>query len=503
MWGCMTESEPRKDKILDIFEPDRDIEEQHFIYSLLNLEVPLQFEIFWIESPLECQYLCITHDDNREHGELIVNGPYRGQEFIEELRGVLEKPRWQQPVDEDPISRFDSATGTSMDISIRRDAILSSLQGIEIQCGGEVFRGDGTRLVSARPLDGENWIVFIRGNLFEADSFNSLFPEAPSEDEESEAEADEESEAEDREEAESEHLFAEDEPDALGTYIYEPVWVGGTPELNFRRRILVKPPRDYETVYSTEIDSYKVLISKDGFIAVDQPNDSSAVLEVLNTIFGASVLLGKPLQAATQNDLMDVAVTDDEIVDRRGDPSLPRVHAEPEPMASLSWSGMRDPLVERDTISTEYIDEVMSTSIDIFEREELRNRLNSTLQAYTHHVNGEYTQSFLLAWISIEQYINNELDEYLKEDMSVNSERRRNMQRGGHWSASHLIELMEVSGCISNSRYSKITSMRKRRNEIVHETDSATEEESEEIVNLSFSLIYEGISGDDKPPDYV
>lgn len=503
----MSDISSNKGKLVNLF--DELTEFDNLFVDLIDISSPLQLEVFWVESPIECQYIAITHDDNRDNNEAIINGPFSGSEFLDQLEGVLLKPRWQQPVNKSSYPRFDPATGVSSDISTRRDAAINFFQGIEQQLGREVFKQEDTQVRGGERLDHDNWLFFVRGNLLELDSaedlLENMFGDLSSreEDNEGEKEIEEDSEGE-KENEEEENTLPSEESNAFGTYIYEPVWVGGTPELDFKDRVLIDPPLEYDTVHSAEIGEQKVVITKDGFVGIDEPNNKAVVLDILNTMFGTSILIEHPFEAATRDDLIEIAIDEDgDITNRTGSPSTRRRHATPEPWMNSKRNRHRGPPVERKLIDEKYLEDLCSLTKDIYEDGQMKERINSTLQAYTHHVNGEYTQAFLLAWISIEQYINDKLDKYLKENKGVNSDRRRNMQRGGHWSASHLIELMEVSDCISGHRYEKITNMRKRRNEIVHDTDSANVDESKEIVNLSFNLIDEQLSDEEEDTEFV
>ena len=494
----MADDSSQKEKIQDVVDEIGEMNDL-ILFSMFDCSSPRQMELFWVDSPLEYQYLFLTHDDNRPDGEIIINGPYSGSEFLGELEDILLKPRWQQPIDESTISRFDRATDTPIDISTRRDIVVSVFQGIEQNLGGELFLEPETRLKQTNSFEGENGLIFLRGNLFELDSLDELLKNTFGKYLEEDA-----GEKQVEEDAGEKLLSSRADPNALGTYIWKPVWVGDTPNIDFEDRILINPPREYDTVHSEKIGGREVFVTQDGFIGVDEIDDEPTVLEILNVLFGTSILVEHPFEAATQDDLIEVVVDEDgNVSSRRGDPSLRRRHATPEPVATRGKYNYTSGEFERTVVDEDYLGDLCGLAREVYENDELKERVNSTLQAYTHHVNGEYTQAFLLAWISIEQYINTELDKHLKKNKDVNSDRRQKMQRGGHWSASHLIELMEVSNCLSESRYDKITQMRRRRNEMVHETDSATEDESESIVNLSLRLIDEQLSDESKTASFI
>lgn len=497
----------------------------------VDMHHPRQVEIFWIGTPIECQYIIITHDEYRDDDEVIINGPYSGNKFLNKIDNILNEPRWKQSVEGGPSKRFDPATATSSKITTRRENILDIFQGLDRTLGAMALRDPQPHLHIMGDFLNTGIAMLIRGNIFELDNGTDIFKEhfddevdsdSTSENEGStDSESDENGEvsgqsdetqghteseddgvdADESDEATEESLYIGQELNALGTYFYKPVWIGGTPELEFKDRILINLPLEFETVLSTEIDGSSLYFTKDGFIGVDESEDKEYALNLLNTLFGASVLLNHPFEAATREDLMSVLLEDDEIKRKRGDPSIRRSHASTEYHSSVPYR--YGPTIERQVVEVEYIEDLCDLVNELFQNQELKERLNSTLQSYTHHVNEEYTQAYLLAWISIEQYINSALDQFLKQQKDVNSDRRRELRRGGHWGSSHLLEMMEISNCISNDRYSKLTRMRRKRNDIVHKTENATKEESENIVNLSFLLIDEELSDEESGPDFL
>lgn len=257
-----------REKLLETY--DEMVELEGPLFFFLEERGNVQLELFWLESPFEYQFLVITHDENRENREVIINGPYSGIEFLEKLEEILKKPRWQQPIKEPLFKRVDSATRTSIEPSTRQDVMITAFQGVERTLGKEFFKQEGIQFRGSTRLDGHNWLHLVRGNIFDLDSISSLYEneinpsssesvdEEPADEEPNEeATADEEpanEESKDEDPSDEEIISpSRKETNGLGTYIYEPVWIGDVPELDFKDRILINPPMEYDTIYADKL----------------------------------------------------------------------------------------------------------------------------------------------------------------------------------------------------------------------------------------------------------
>lgn len=496
------ERENQKAELDKLFDKFRDLNSGER-NPLFDYSDPCQFEVFWAGDPLEFQVLVVTHDANRPDREIKINGPYKGHEFIDEVDRVLNEPRWKQPIEDGFVSdRFDYSTGTYIEPSIRRQTILPVIQDITDSIGREVFSEHSSKIRQASRIYGDCWAFFIRGELNVedmveiAEDFGEPFKEdekeSTSDEPDQDEEVDEEKETTDQETEIEDPL--EIEPDGFGTYFYEPVWIDQIPEPNFRERVFGRTPVEFDTVKVKEFGDNQISITRDGFIAVNKLKDKNAALKLLNTIFGASIFTDFTLQAATRNDLVEVIFDGDDIESRLGRPSLRREVTAVNRGSLGRHNRSNSPFIERDVIYEEDLNELLNYAEEIYANEEVQERVNSTLQAYTHHVNGEYSQAFLLSWIAIEQYVNSYLNKHLKENDDVNSKRRGKITDSPNWTSTHKIELLEISNAVSGDVYDEMDRLRSKRNNIVHEMKTATELESEDIIYLAFSLIRDELS---------
>ena len=72
--------------------------EKSFITNADDYRPPCQIEVFWLSEPLEYQIIVISHDPDRPDKEVIINGPFKGHEFVNEIEKIMNEPRWKKPI---------------------------------------------------------------------------------------------------------------------------------------------------------------------------------------------------------------------------------------------------------------------------------------------------------------------------------------------------------------------------------------------------------------------
>jgi hypothetical protein len=210
----------------------------------------------------------------------------------------------------------------------------------------------------------------------------------------------------------------------------------------------------------------------------------------LNCIFGIAVLDDQPWHAVNQSGTVQYSLQDGEATTRgsAGSTSFPR--------SVFEASSLKTKL-EREIISEEKIENYLETSSRIYENQGLRKKIIFVLRAITHHFNEEYSQSYLLSWILLEQHISSMLDRKL-EEQGISNNRRDSISDSPHWYASHKIEMLEVSGVIDKDTYTKLNNMRKLRNDVVHEMATVNREDSQEILSMAFELLSDDLPAEDE-----
>lgn len=462
---------------------------------------PCQLELFWVKSPLEHQLLVKTNDDNREDREIIINGPYETYDFIDGIKEVLAKPRWQQPIEEDRDFLFPIFEEEPNGVLKRSDRMADLIKGLVDYAETNIFKENESNLQGSTVLAGSSVCYWIQGDIAETPFLE--FVEGQIERQSSEdSTSGEKYEEQSQEEAEGSDLNFDS--NGFGTYFYEPIWVDGKPERSFEEKVLDSQSSDYDSILREQVGGNEVVVQRDGFIAIKNA-DREESLNLLNSIFGASLFLDHSFQASTHQDLVPVKIGEGKILTKRGKPSVQRLIASPDYTPEMSFPIPffgNVPMIERKIISSGTLSQNLDIGENIYDNEDLREKVNFALQAYTHHANGEYSQSYLLSWIAIEQHINQLLNGHLRDEVNVNSNRRGKITDSPNWTSTHKIEILEISDAIDEEEYNKIDKMRKKRNKIVHEMDTADESESENILNFTLSMLYEDVP-DGEDDQYV
>jgi hypothetical protein len=192
--------------------------------------------------PVEGQSVIITHNKDRPDREIVVNGPFKGENFIEKIADVSKEARWQQPI---PAQAFETAPGkqptrddvlayvTSILIGKLEESIFIdfSIRGLQFRQGSRIWANSSYHI--------------IVGNVTDFDLPGDTRSE--NEETESDKEGEEDTESEDSD-SESEDEEFEVQP-AGGGFIYPAVWVDEPPERSFEQKVWGSNFRENEVVY--------------------------------------------------------------------------------------------------------------------------------------------------------------------------------------------------------------------------------------------------------------
>jgi len=461
-------------------------------------------------NPIKFSLLFLSHDSKRDDREIIVHQTKNGSDFIDTLKEKLEAPRWRQVVENEIVhSTVDQATKTQFEVSTRGDLLINVFQNHLTDNGSNHLFSDQFGTKSAYQLGDEMWCYFIYGDIIECDSEDififSLLNSISDEDDSDETEQQDQDGSDEDVDSDSDSAGSEDEKESMsekrqmgvyGTFFYEPVWVGDIPDPDFRDRILGQMSYDRDTVMKRDFDDSTVRVTQDGLVIADNVTDKNEALEIINTVFGASIFHGYTFQAATQNDLVEVEIEDREISNILGSPDLPRKISNISQNTQYKVHHSTDYHEEREIIDIAEMESILDYAQTIHSEEKLGKRTHLALQAYTHYQNGEYTQAFLLSWISVEQHINSYVYDHLTNSINISNNRADDIISSSNWSASNKIEILEIANGINKSRYDEINEFRKKRNRVVHDMESVSESFAKRILGLTFSLLRNNVDDD-------
>lgn len=220
-------------------------------------------------------------------------------------------------------------------------------------------------------------------------------------------------------------------------------------------------------------------------------DDGNRILDLLNTFFGIGIF-GQYFQWRSLQPREFVS-------GRVGTNRLKSSHAEtstPSGRNQLLSGDTRSPDYERGLIQSEMIEWLLRVTEIVYQVPDLREQIILHLQAHTHFLDDQFTASFLLNWNVIEQHIENILDRNLRDEYSVNRDRRQTIENGLNWFISHRIELAEITNTIKEGMYDQLDRHRSKRNDVVHEMDIVRLEQAEDIDHLVSELLCREINAE-------
>lgn len=435
---------------------------------------PCQIEVFWIGEPVEWQILVHTHDEDREDKEIIVNGPFEGDEFIENVERIMEEDRWQRT--------SEDSNGEQGKKRLSR-IFAYRLQNYVQHISGGVFKdtSDHSPLGNkGRVFPKKGWISLIRGNI--ANNSPNEFVEDIVKRAKDKIEPKDLSEDQRREDSKSEKAKKTIKK-GVGTYIYPLTWVGGEPQKSFEEIVFNHPSQPIEpgVVLNYDFDGDELIITRDGFIGMID-TDIGLASETLNTIFGTALLFGCFWESVQRLEMMDFKIN----IDEEKVTTLPTETSSLRTYLSSPFTGSEIP-TRRENPKIKF-EMIIDKAKRISEQGD-KGVLISLIYSATHLRDDEYTPSFLLSWILIEQVLNQLIDNRLKNDFGVNHDRRNKITDSPNWGMQEKIELSEVIGIIDEDSRSFLQDKRSTRNNIVHKMERADKEESEELFDFAANLV--------------
>lgn len=444
-------------------------------HGIQDFDSPCQVEVFWISEPLEGQAAIVTHDRDRPDEEIIINGPYQGEEFVDQVATVSEQDRWQQSV---PPQIYDTPPGQHPSRADILASIISTLIDRLEQSIFNDFSSSEIMFLNGSQLWGNSSYHLLIGNVTDLD----LPGEGTSEGATSESDTSEDGETGSEENPNTESEREEEIRPAGGGFIYPAVWVESAPERSFADKVWGSHFRENEIVYRDEILGDEFIAFRDGLLAI-LDDDGDRTIDLLNTFFGIG-MIGPHFQwrSLQPREFISGRVGPDGFKSGRAELSTPSGR-------NQLWAGESGPSDdERGLIQSEVIEYLLKVAEVIYPISDLRERVMLHLQAHTHFSDDEYTASFLLNWNIIEQHIENILDRELRDEYGVNRDRRETIQ-GHNWFISHRIELAEITDTIDDNIYSELDRHRKKRNKVVHDMETVSGERAEDIDHFVSELL--------------
>lgn len=429
--------------------------------TYIEASEPFQVEVFWLEDKIEGQVSVITHDCDREDTEILVHGPFKGHEFVHQVGEVAREDRWQEQL---PLS-----TGSAQ---IKADSLAELIAQfvdlIQVSIFND-FSSSQASMIFGGPLWGPAVGLYTLGSVTDLEVNSSYSDEKRTDSKKSKeiSEEDWQKEVGDIGQGSSDELER-----GVGGYIYPPVWIDHPPEKSFEEKVWDSDELGYEVVLRKSFSDDEILVTQDGLILM-QIKNTKKIRDVLNTIFGVGSFYRRQWRSLQGKELVSVAIT------KHGTQTTSAQFATRR--AQLLFNEQLPRNVERGVIGSKSLEQIIEVAEEVYKEDGLREKIILHLQAETHLYDYEHTASFLLNWNIIEQQIIDILNPHLRDEYEVNHPRRSNITDSRNWFISHLLEVAEITNAITEDEYSQLDDFRSKRNNIVHDMETASENQAKNL----------------------
>lgn len=279
------------------------------------------------------------------------------------------------------------------------------------------------------------------------------------------------------------------------TYFYPPLWIGPPPSISFEDRINNFFFSEISKTYKTNLKGYDIILKSDGFIALEIIKQKKAI-DMINLIMALVFLSGIDAWSIGDRDLMSIVLekSSNFILEEGYYDTNIRYKLRLESKGRLSEVFSKDMSVT----SEKRIKKIIKKVEVLFDNKEIFKSLIFLIESYTHLVRHRYSQSFIMNWITIERYINNLWQKFIK-DKGYTGKRKKFLKNDTRtWTVASRIEILNISGLLSDNDYRIINGFRDARNRFTHDKKMITRHLSKECLDFTKSLIIQMIGEFDK-----
>jgi hypothetical protein len=428
-------------------------------------------ELIWVGPP-DVQYLLVTHFNDIDDLEISIDGPFPSYDAVTHLQQILEKPKWNRPVETEIDTRWSSLSAKNF------------REIVEDVCV-EIVRDLG-RLPFLRPMErpmiafkslltSTASLWYVTGNLAKAS------PQALA------------LEIIDGAKKQAEFVGKTGQPassplpspriSAHGGFIFPPVWIGKAPKRTFVERLSSMPmfPRKaYEGTYKDRM----LIADQDGFLAIAE-DDRLKAAALLNEIMAVRLLDGKPTYALRELEVIETHIDPvEKRITSKGVTSL-------SPRASMMDEWLRESwhvTPRTEVVSMEGLDEWLRRAERLTGSYPRSETLRFLLEAYTHFQNSDYLEAFVLSWLIVEKEVYSRWSRHL-QDKNIEAGRKHKLENPSVWTADVVIEELSLAGVISSEDYQKLMSMKTVRNSIIHKGERVSKEQAHELLELALEIV--------------
>ncbi len=436
---------------------------------------PCQIEVFWLEQP-EFQTIISSRFADRPDKQIIINGPFKGYEFIDKVDEVLKEPRWTKPIPQ----------SAPYVVTSRRDTLADRMYGIMFNQIRQISSTTFSKVQRPTAFGGtmltiESWASLFAGNVAETDQSATVdrILEAA------------------RTRAQSALLQPRLQPptpvkeiEATIGYFYPPITVGPLPEPKSLREFLHGTQNFLLMKKALEgnVGNERIVFTKGGLMAVTTSKKPLAI-RIFNVISALTLLDGFQVQAIRESETGQ-GTLEAETLELRSwgmSGSTPRI----EQRMFERFSFLRYPRVP---IPEDTLSKIVERADKILEHHEKADELILWLESNTHLQDAEYAPSFVISWIMVERNLSNSWGTFLREK-NVLSDRKHKLANLGLWPTDHVLETLNLAGVLPEGEYKDLMELKSKRNSFVHEGRKITKDDALDCLNLATEIMKHDLEG--------
>ncbi len=444
-------------------------EEKKFFSNDSNYLSPCQIEVIWLRQP-EHQFVITSNFSDRPDMEVLIDGPYSGEEFIVKVEEVLNSPRWNRPVKDDRIAGATSyseilASRLNMFMNLVRSSVLgpSSPPGSRL---GMIVASNVWTSAHSGDLTKTDYVSVANAGIPEIRSRHASFLNAP---------------------ASPSSQPKETGPDGFLTFFYPPITPGQRPKPTIAAILhgATFESRPFEKAFDMSFRGKDVVVKKSGLIFVAEKSREEA-LRVLNTIMAVGTLRGLNLYAVREHELGEGNYNKEK--KELGGSSYPL-----STMRMMQGDMLGRPFLTGSEVGPQQLQEVIREAERLYPNSKLVEELRLFIESYTHLHDSEYAQSFILSWTIIERYFY-ELWGKKLIDMDIDEGRQSKLLNTVLWSADYLIEVLNMTHDISEIEYEEYMELKGKRNRFIHKGKPVSKEDAERCIKTAREIVLKKFS---------
>src|SRR3989344_2355798 len=426
---------------------------------------PCQMELFWLNEPLQYQIVVVTHEVARPDKEIIVNGPYRGPEFLKETEKIMQEKRWTEKINQ-PMSEKDA---TFQDVF---GFILKNY--LDLIKNFVLLETKPTPLQTTWKLD-KIWCWLVKGSVTEINSNEMIKQNILDAKKRVESK---------KQNKENQQVVQSSQlpPNGFGAYFFPSVWVGDLPNNTFSHKVSGNDFYFGKKIIDIVAHEQQVICNSDGFVGVLGDNKKKTQ-EILNTIFAISVISDVPCFSVRENEMAQLRIDEKS---RTISSTLMEISS----LRNMQSPGMKLPFRAQIArkIGKSKLEEIIQKALKISGDIETKEYLQFFLESYTYYSNSEYNQSFISGWIVIEKYAFSIWEKFLGEK-SITGERRRKLVNSPFWTIATVVETLNMAEKFSKEEYDSIMQLKKIRDKFIHEGKAIEKEACEKLLDLTKLIV--------------